>query len=169
MDVEKNREEQPTRTGLAKDLAAVNDPVLNRLIGQAEVGYHHTYETPRVQLIADLQRAIEFKKEMMGDDGAWLEMLKGLLQAVVDGEYETTEEETQRWMVREGSLILEEGFRSDEEEGEHIGTTNLTNVAYLTRRLIKLWRVLLGDESVGYSRMDMMMRCIIFMCGLCCG
>lgn len=42
MDVEKNREEQPTRTGLAKDLAAVNDPVLNRLIGQAEVGYHHT-------------------------------------------------------------------------------------------------------------------------------
>jgi hypothetical protein len=95
----------PTTERLAQALEALNDPNLAAMIGRARAGCYDEFKTdltlPLVQLVSDLRAAGH----------------PGMAQRVIDGEFDSTLEEGQEWMEKEGWAYLL-GLADDDDEDD---------------------------------------------------
>ena len=76
------------------------------------------------------------------------------------GEFDATAAESSAWMEREGRHILGASFTEDKAAargGQALEMGDAQSITYLTRRLFALWKYMMADEKVEYSRADAMM------------
>jgi hypothetical protein len=87
---------EPTTAKLAKALSAIPG-VPREMVTRAVDGYYHDYlsplATPEIQLVSDL-RELASQPATPRDSRP---LLRTLAQAVIDGEYDATKEESDAW------------------------------------------------------------------------